>query len=95
MRTKLSCPYGHTCETIRQDADGPYLDRCSHYINIKGKDPQSTELIDDWRCAVAWTPVVILEGAQYSRNTVDAVVSLRDNVAAVKNTMKLIASTGS
>ena len=63
MKIVLTCPLGHTCEKA---VDG-YIERCAWYTNIKGKDPQSEEIIDQWKCAMTWQPILLVENAQTNR----------------------------
>lgn len=48
-----------------------------------GKNPQSEEMIDDWRCAVALLPMLLIENAQMSRQTGAAMESFRNEVVSV------------
>lgn len=55
---------------------------CPWWTLIRGKHPQSEELIDDWRCAVAVLPVLLIENAQMQRQTGAAVETFRNEVIA-------------
>jgi len=70
----LTCPLGSCCEKIKDNK----LHRCMWYTCLKGKDPQSDETIDEWRCAMSWMPIMMVENAQMSRGVNDAVCSLRE-----------------
>jgi len=76
MKTILTCPLGHTCEKA---VDGA-IERCAWYTNIKGKDPQSEEIIDQWKCAMAWQPILLIENTAQSRGTGAAVESFRNEM---------------
>lgn len=54
--------------------------KCPWWNRVTGKNPQSEEMIDDWRCAVALLPMLLIENAQQSRSTGAAVESLRNNL---------------
>ncbi|MBO4228384.1 hypothetical protein [Bradyrhizobium neotropicale] len=54
--------------------------KCPWWTLIRGKNPQSEEMIDDWRCAVAMLPMLLIENAQQSRQTGAAVESFRNGV---------------
>jgi hypothetical protein len=53
---------------------------CPWWTLVRGKNPQSEEMIDDWRCAVALLPMLLIENAQMSRQTGAAMESFRNDV---------------
>lgn len=55
---------------------------CPWWTKVTGKHPQSEEMIDDWRCAVALLPMLLIEGAQMTRQTGAAVESMRNELVA-------------
>ncbi len=81
MEPILTCPLGHECETIRDNK----LYRCRWYINVKGKDPQSEEIIDRWDCAVVWQVVVTVENTQNIRGMTTATESFRNEFIKGQN----------
>jgi hypothetical protein len=54
--------------------------KCPWWTKVTGKNPQSEEMIDDWRCAVALLPMLLIEGAQMTRQAGAAVESLRNDL---------------
>lgn len=52
--------------------------QCSWFVQLRGKHPQTGEPMDEWDCAVKWLPVLLIEGAQESRQTAAAVESFRN-----------------
>ena len=54
--------------------------KCPWWTRVIGKNPQSEEMIDDWRCAVALLPMLLVENAQMSRQTGAAVESFRNEM---------------
>jgi len=72
-----TCPLGHQCETVKEDR----LQRCAWYICIKGKDPQSEDTIDEWRCAIAWQPILMVEMSQTNRGQTHALETLREEMS--------------
>ena len=56
--------------------------KCPWWMRVIGKNPQSEELIDDWRCAVALLPMLLIENAQQSRATGAAVETLRNGLVS-------------
>ena len=51
---------------------------CAWFIKLKGTDPQSGEEFDDWGCAIAFMPVIIIESAMQAKQTGAAVESFRN-----------------
>jgi len=76
MDIKTTCPLGSECEQIKNDQ----LHRCRWYVHLQGKDPQSEKMIDQWDCAIAWLPMLLVENAQTNRGQTSALESLRNEV---------------
>ena len=72
--TIVTCPLGSRCEEIKNDV----LHRCRWMVKLIGKDPQSQNDIDEWNCAIAWIPLMMVEVGQGIRGTTESVVSMRD-----------------
>ena len=53
---------------------------CAWFIQIRGKDPQSGKDVDDWGCAIAWMPMMLIENSQQQRQTGAAVESFRNEM---------------
>ena len=53
---------------------------CAWYIQVVGKDPQSGKDIEDWGCAVAYLPMLLIENARMSNQTGAAVESFRNEM---------------
>jgi hypothetical protein len=53
---------------------------CAWFIQIRGTDPNTGEEVDDWGCAMAWMPTLMIENAQQSRQTGAAVESFRNEM---------------
>ncbi len=53
---------------------------CAWFIQIRGTDPNTGEEVDDWGCAMAWLPTLMIENAQQSRQTGAAVESFRNEM---------------
>lgn len=56
--------------------------KCPWWTRVIGKNPQSEEMIDDWRCAIALLPMLLIENAQQTRQTGAATESLRNELVA-------------
>ena len=85
------CPLGAKCEEVKTDTDGTQvMHRCDWYVRLRGKHPQSNEELDEWKCAIAWMPILQLEGAQMSRQVGAAVESFRNEVARAQPTLEVL-----
>ena len=59
---------------------------CAWFIKIAGKDPNTGADVDEFGCAVAWMPVLLIENAQQSRQTGAAVESFRNEMVKQNET---------
>lgn len=41
--------------------------RCAWYTNVQGLHPQTGETVNQWSCAVAWLPVLVVDQTQQVR----------------------------
>ena len=74
LEIETTCPLGSTCEEVK---DGK-IHRCAWYTKIVGKNPQSEEHIDEWKCAIAWLPMLQVEMSQTNRGQTHALESFRN-----------------
>jgi hypothetical protein len=64
---------------------------CAWYIQVRGKNPQTGADVDEFACAIAWFPVLMIENSQQQRQTGAAVESFRNEmVKANESTQKLM-----
>jgi hypothetical protein len=54
--------------------------QCKFYVHLLGNDPQTGKGIDKFDCAMAFIPVLLIEGAQQTRQAGAAVESFRNEV---------------
>jgi hypothetical protein len=54
--------------------------KCPWWTRVIGKNPQSEETIDDWRCAIALLPMLLIEGAQQTRQAGAAIETMRNGI---------------
>jgi hypothetical protein len=76
MEITQTCPLGSTCEEIKDNK----MHRCAWYTQIQGKNPQSEEVIDEWRCAIAFMPMLQVEMSQTNRGQTNAISSFRNEM---------------
>ena len=82
MFNKRQVPHadpGTVCPLHRRDMS-EVCHTCAWWTQVRGKHPQSNEEIDHWNCAVGWIPMLLIEGAQQSRQTGAAVESFRNEM---------------
>lgn len=53
---------------------------CGWFMKIAGKHPQSEEMFEEWGCAIAWIPILLIENSQQQRQTGAAVESFRNEM---------------
>ncbi len=52
--------------------------KCVWYTMLRGINANTGDPVDDWGCAVAWLPVLLIENSNVNRQTGAAVESLRN-----------------
>jgi hypothetical protein len=72
MKPKSNCPL-NSFEPCKQ------LD-CAWFTQIRGTNPNTGEDVDEWACAIAWMPVLLIENSQQQRHTGAAVESFRNEM---------------
>lgn len=55
--------------------------KCSLWMSMRGRNPNTGQEIDEWGCADRWKIVVQLETAQLTRSNAAATESFRNEVA--------------
>lgn len=53
---------------------------CAWYTQIRGTNPNTGQEIDNWGCAIAWMPLLLLEGAKETRQGAAAIESFRNEM---------------
>ena len=83
LEVKSNCPLNNF-EPCKQ------LD-CAWFVQMRGTDPNTGKEVDDYACAIAWTPVLLVENAAQSRQTGAAVESFRNEmVKGAQESQKLL-----
>ncbi len=82
---------GSTCPFNSKDVS-TVCHKCALWTQVRGKHPQSEEMIDKWACAIALLPILMIENSQAQRHTASAVESFRNEmVDANQNAAALVA----
>lgn len=68
---------GKFCPLIQKDCIGL---ECSWLTQIRGTNPNTGEPVDEWGCAIAWMPILMIENSQQQRQTGAAVESFRNEM---------------
>lgn len=83
---------GNLCPLLKKDCVGL---QCNWFTQLRGTNPQSGQEIDEWGCAVAWLPVLLIENSQQQRQTGAAVESFRNEmVKSNSETMQALVAGG-
>lgn len=87
IKEAISCPMGSSCEEIKGDT----LYRCAWSVKIAGKNPNTGEEVNEWKCSMAWLPLLLIENTSKQIGTASAVESFRN--AVVEENLKTTART--
>lgn len=64
---------------------------CAWFTKIVGTNPNTGKEVEEYGCAVAWLPMLLIEGSQQSRQTGAAVESFRNEmVKGAKESQKML-----
>lgn len=78
MQTIISCPLGHKCEEAKDGA----VHRCAWFVQLRGRNPNTGDEVDEHGCAMAWMPVLLVENARVTQGTTAAVESFRNKMVS-------------
>ena len=82
---------GDFCPLIKEDCVGL---KCSWFTQVRGTNPNTGKEVDEWSCAIAWLPMLLIENSQQQRQTGAAVESFRNEmVKANESSQKLLIET--
>ena len=62
---------------------------CPMWVQVRGKNPQSSEEVDQWNCSLAWLPVLMIENSQMQRQTNASIDSFRNEVVRTSELKEL------
>lgn len=81
MEIKVAdCPLGAKCEEVKIENGKQVMYRCPWYVMVRGTDMNTGREIDDWGCAIAWMPTLMINTANEGRKGVAATESFRNEV---------------
>lgn len=92
---KIICPLmgGEECVEDGAIRNGELV-KCRFWVTVIGKDPQTGQEINNGDCAMAWTPILLIENSKVNRETGSAVESFRNEmVRANESSQQLLLAT--
>lgn len=60
---------------------------CAWFTKLVGTDSNTGNQVDEWGCAVAWLPMLLVENSQQQRHTGAAVESFRNEMVKSNNNL--------
>jgi hypothetical protein len=84
---------GLTCPLHKKDMS-TVCHKCPLWVQLRGKNPQSNEEIDRWDCSLALLPMLIIEGAQQTRQAGAAIESFRNEMVNANQTTAALLGGG-
>jgi hypothetical protein len=84
---------GIFCPLIKKDCAGL---KCAWFTKVVGYDSNTGKEVDEYQCAVAWLPMLLIENSGQQRQTGAAVESFRNEMVKSNETSQkvLLASLG-
>lgn len=80
----MKLEHGNYCPLIKKDCVGL---QCSWFTQMRGTNPNTGADVDEYACAIAWLPMLLVENSQQQRQTGAAVESFRNEM--VNNNQEL------
>lgn len=78
---------GNFCPLIKKDCIGL---QCSWYTRVQGYDLNTGKQVDDYQCAIAWMPMLLVENSGQQRQTGAAVESFRNEMVKANETSQKV-----
>ena len=66
---------------------------CKWYVHLIGNNPQNDHPIDEYNCAIAWIPILLVETTKTGRDTHNRVEQFRELVTQVVKSQAVKAPT--
>lgn len=64
---------------------------CKFYVQVMGKHPQTGQELNEFDCAISWLPVLLIEGAQQTRQAAAATESFRNEMVNIQSDFAQVA----
>lgn len=84
---------GTFCPLLKKDCVGL---QCAWFARVQGRDMNTGNQVDEYQCAIAWMPMLLIENSGQQRQTGAAVESFRNEMVKANETSQkvLLASLG-
>ena len=84
---------GSYCPLIKKDCIGL---QCAWFTRVQGYDTNTGNQVDEYQCAIAWMPMLLIENSGQQRQTGAAVESFRNEMVKSNETSQkvLLATLG-
>jgi len=69
---------GSFCPLVKKECIGL---QCAWFVKIAGYDTNTGKEVEEWQCAIAWMPMLMIENSGQQRQTGAAVESFRNEMA--------------
>lgn len=86
VEEKIFCPLGAKCVEAKDGA----IHRCAWHAMVRGVNKNTGEEVDEWRCAMNWMPMLLIENSAMQRETGAAVESFRNEMVEANRTSQQI-----
>ena len=73
---------GNFCPLLKKDCVGI---TCAWFTQVRGINPNTGADVDEWACAMAWMPVLMIENSQQQRQTGATIESFRNEMVDSQN----------
>jgi len=73
---------GTICPLMGKDVS-KVCHNCEWYTLVRGKHPQTEEQVDNWGCAIAFGPMLLINAAQAAHQGAAATESFRNEVISM------------
>ena len=80
MPAEVRAAKGKICPLHQKDMS-TVCHKCPWWTQLRGKNPNTGQPIDEWACAISFLPILLCESAQESRQTAAAVETFRNDMA--------------
>ena len=87
------CPLGAKCEEVKIVNEKQVLVRCPWYTKVAGTNVNTGKETEDWGCAIAWMPALMINTANESRKGVAAIESFRNETVKESELTRQVLAT--
>lgn len=66
---------------------------CTMYVQLQGSNPNTGQQVDEWKCSLAWLPILLVENSQQTRQAGAAIESFRNEMVQQNNELKVLSDS--